>query len=182
MRYILLISLWVLVSVMPALAQDTLRIRVLDADNATPLAGANILIQGTDRGTSSDLNGMAVLPDMEHGSHTLVVSFVGYETREVLITLPFPAGQVVSVLLREEYEELEEVAVTTTRGSRTISDSPTRIEVITEEELDENAAMNSANIAMLLRETAGIQRLRCHGLFFYYFHIKPPVKSTKDDK
>ncbi len=49
------------------------------------------------------------------------------------------------------------MVISTTRSSRTIIDIPTRIEVITGEELGEKAAMNSSNIGMLLRETTGVQ-------------------------
>ena len=52
---------------------------------------------------------------------------------------------------------MEEVIVTATRSSRTIEESPTRIEFLAAEELGEKAVMNSTNIAMLLRESTGIQ-------------------------
>ncbi|MEL6538837.1 MAG: TonB-dependent receptor, partial [Bacteroidota bacterium] len=54
-------------------------------------------------------------------------------------------------------EHLEEVIITATRTSRTIDDLPTRVEAISSEELDEKSMMRSANIAMLLRESTGIQ-------------------------
>ena len=63
-----------------------------------------------------------------------------------------------AVIIHMEKElELEEITISTTRSSRTIENIPTRIEFLGPEELGEKAVMNSANIAMLLRESTGIQ-------------------------
>ena len=82
---------------------------------------------------------------------------MGYEEYRITLTFPQDNNRIIEIELEEGGEELEEVVISTTRSSRTIIDIPTRIEVITGEELGEKAAMNSANIGMLLRETTGVQ-------------------------
>jgi len=57
----------------------------------------------------------------------------------------------------KETEELEEVRVQSTRTSRTIRNTPTRIETIDAEELDEKSNMRPSNVAMVLHESTGIQ-------------------------
>lgn len=57
----------------------------------------------------------------------------------------------------KEAEELEEVRVQSTRTSRTIRNTPTRIETIDAEELNEKSNMKPANVSMVLRESTGIQ-------------------------
>ncbi|MBX9853142.1 MAG: TonB-dependent receptor, partial [Cytophagaceae bacterium] len=57
----------------------------------------------------------------------------------------------------EENEALEEVVVSATRGSRTIDNIPTRVEVIAGEELDEKGNMKPGDIRMMLAESTGIQ-------------------------
>lgn len=57
----------------------------------------------------------------------------------------------------EHEEELEEVVVRSTRISRTIANTPTRMEVISGEELGEKANMKPGDIRMLLTESTGIQ-------------------------
>ncbi|KAI9452849.1 TonB-dependent receptor plug [Russula earlei] len=54
-------------------------------------------------------------------------------------------------------EVLAEVVVNATRSSRTIANIPTRIEVISGEELAEKANMKPGDIRMLLAESTGIQ-------------------------
>src|ERR1700750_1404040 len=58
---------------------------------------------------------------------------------------------------KEEGDELEAVVVSATRSSRTIANIPTRVEVISGEELDEKSNMKPGDIRMMLAESTGIQ-------------------------
>jgi iron complex outermembrane receptor protein/outer membrane receptor for ferrienterochelin and colicins len=53
-------------------------------------------------------------------------------------------------------EELEEITVQSTRTSRTIRNTPTRIETIDAEELEEKGNMKAANVSMVLHESTGL--------------------------
>lgn len=57
----------------------------------------------------------------------------------------------------KETEKLEEVLVQSTRTSRTIRKTPTRIETIDAEELEEKSNMKPANVSMVLHESTGLQ-------------------------
>lgn len=56
-----------------------------------------------------------------------------------------------------EGEELDAVVIASTRSKRTIANIPTRIEVISGEELEEKGNMKPGDIRMLLNESTGIQ-------------------------
>jgi outer membrane receptor for ferrienterochelin and colicins len=58
---------------------------------------------------------------------------------------------------KEEGENLAEVVIGATRSSRTMANIPTRVEVISGEELDEKGNMKPGDIRMLLAESTGIQ-------------------------
>jgi len=135
--------------------QYDIKVRVLARETGEPLVGANVTLKNTLWGASSDTAGMAIIPDIPPGKYELKITYIGYQPTEKTVTVPLQ--QILVIHLAEKSEEFEEIIVTTTRSSRTIRDVPTRIEVISAEELDEKAAMNSANVAMLLRETTGIQ-------------------------
>ena len=67
-------------------------------------------------------------------------------------------GQVVpNDTIKELEEELEEVIVQSTRTSRTIKNTPTRVETIEAEEIDEKSNMKPANVSMVLHESTGLQ-------------------------
>ena len=137
-----------------AFGQNTFKVKVIDAENSEPLIGATVQISSTI-GAIADDNGEVTLPNIPNGVVTLQVSFVGYETFKQTYT--FPRNEALTVIKLEVSEEEEEVIVTSTRSSGTIDNIPTRIEVLGEEELAEKAVMRSSNIAMVLRESTGVQ-------------------------
>ncbi|MBK7872669.1 MAG: TonB-dependent receptor [Saprospiraceae bacterium] len=139
-----------------AFGQHSIHITVKDADSGESLPGANIQLNKTSIGATTDANGVAVLNNIPNGKQTLTISFLGYESSK--LTLEFPLIETsIEVLLEHHHEEIEEVIVTTTRSSRTIEEIPTRVETIAGEELAEKGNMNASNISMLLRESTGIQ-------------------------
>lgn len=135
------------------LGQNTIRVQVLDAETDEPLVGATVQISAT-QGAVADAQGIATIPNINERSVTARVSFVGYEAQELLIQVPQEEMQVVRLQMEEEHEE---IIVTSTRTTDVIEAIPTRIEVLGTEEMGEKAMMRSSNIAMLLRETSGIQ-------------------------
>lgn len=82
--------------------------------NNEPLAFANVLIKGTTKGTTSDMDGLYTFEDLEAGPYTLIYSFVGYETQEVDITVV--AGKVTeaNIVMGASAAALDEVVITTT--------------------------------------------------------------------
>jgi len=132
-----------------------LEILITDADTKEPLIGANALIEELNKGASSNLEGRIQFIDLEADTYQIRVTYVGYETMEKTIVVPNENG--VSFELEEDGEQLEGITVTTTRSTRLIQDLPTRVEVITAEELGEKNRMNPTNISVLLRESTGIQ-------------------------
>ncbi|PIS28058.1 MAG: hypothetical protein COT43_07220 [Candidatus Marinimicrobia bacterium CG08_land_8_20_14_0_20_45_22] len=52
---------------------------VSDKATGSPLIGVNIVIMGTYLGTSTDLNGRFVIPNINPGEYTLEVTYIGYK-------------------------------------------------------------------------------------------------------
>lgn len=137
-------------------AQNNITFEIQD-ESGEPLIGATVVVEGTSTGTITNAQGVAILDNIQDGQLEFDISFVGYEEYEITLNFPQDNNRIIEIELEEGDEELEEVVISATRSSRTIIDIPTRIEVITGEELGEKAAMNSTNIGMLLRETTGVQ-------------------------
>ena len=57
-----------------------IRGRVVDGETKEPLPGANIVVEGTTLGASSDLNGQYVLLNVPVGGYTVRCTFIGYRT------------------------------------------------------------------------------------------------------
>ncbi|HTM91960.1 MAG TPA: TonB-dependent receptor, partial [Flavisolibacter sp.] len=136
-------------------AQQTISIKVVSEDDKAPLA-ASIVFKGTKNGYSTGSTGTTPITFPANGSYTLITSALGYEEKEIKVTIPYSSDTLEIELERSEHE-MEEVIVQSTRTSRTIVNVPTRIETIDLEEIDEKNNMRPANVAMLLHESTGIQ-------------------------
>ncbi|HEX2683002.1 MAG TPA: TonB-dependent receptor plug domain-containing protein, partial [Ferruginibacter sp.] len=139
-----------------ATAQNDLRIIIKDGKTGLPLNGANVSFNNS-LVNAADSNGTVVLWHLPPGKQKLVVSFTGYET--LTKELNFEAGQTADMVIEmfAIEDEMEEVLVQSTRTSRTIENTPTRVETIDGEELDEKNNMRPANVSMLLHESTGLQ-------------------------
>lgn len=140
-------------------AQNTFKAIIKDASTHQALAGAAATITGTSIGTAADTTGLVVLNNIPDGRHIIRFTFMGYQTRRDTIIFPLSQNEPGLILMQadDEGDELEAVVVSATRSSRTIANIPTRIEVISNEELDEKGNMKPGDIRMLLAESTGIQ-------------------------
>ena len=130
---------------------------VIKSQSGEALIGAVVIIEGTSTGSITDAEGKTQLENIPAGELVFEISYLGYIGKNITLSFPLDNMKTIEIEMEEGGEELEEVVIFTTRSSRTIIDIPTRIEVITGEELGEKAAMNSSNIGMLLKETTGVQ-------------------------
>lgn len=161
MKQVLLLCL-VLIACVGTYAQDslhTLTIVVKNAEGKEVLAGATVAIPTLNRMVVADSVGLATFNNVASGTYSVTVTFVGFEEQQITVTVPQPSPVPIEILMvegEEEHEE-EEVIVTATRLSRTIANIPTRVEVLSGEELVEKGNMRPGNLQMLLNETTGIQ-------------------------
>ena len=85
------------------MAQNTVNGKVVDVAGE-PLIGVNVIEKGTTNGTVTNVDGEFTI-NADRGS-TLVFSYIGFTTSEVVVT-----GNVLNVQLTEDAELLEEVIV-----------------------------------------------------------------------
>lgn len=139
-------------------AQHSVYLQINSHTNGRPLAGALVSIEAKQYKVVSDTSGFALLSGLREDSITITISCKGFQIKTLSLLLP--ANDRITVSLEEteaHEEELEEVIVRSTRSSRTIRNTPTRIELIEREEVDEKSNMRPANVSMLLHESTGIQ-------------------------
>lgn len=142
-----------------AYAQNTFNAIIKDAGTHQPLPGAAATLQYNNTGGLSDTSGRVVIANVPNGKHVIKFSYVGYVTRIDTVIFPLAQTSPITILLApdDEGNELEAITVSSTRSSRTIANIPTRVEVISGEELDEKANMKPGDIRMLLAESTGVQ-------------------------
>jgi len=88
--FILLTSYFLLLTSLYAGETGRIIGRVLDVDTKAPLAGVNVLIDGTQLGASTDEDGRYLISNIPAGNQTVTASYIGYEAirmKDVLVIL-----------------------------------------------------------------------------------------------
>ncbi|WP_145859691.1 TonB-dependent receptor [Pedobacter suwonensis] len=149
----------ILLFTVTAFAQNTYKAVIKDAKTNQSLSGATLKVLGTTIGTRSNSIGTVNISGIPSGKQIIRYSYIGYQTKTDTLTFPLTEAGIITVLLApaEEDEDLEEVVISATRSSRTIDNIPTRVEVISGEELDEKGNMKPGDIRMMLAESTGVQ-------------------------
>lgn len=97
---------------------------VTDESSGEPLPGATVLLKNTITGSITGADGKYSLEVAPEKERVIVVSYVGYETKE----LPVPASQSnFNVALRVNLVQAKEAVVTASRVSETILEAPVSI-------------------------------------------------------
>ncbi len=81
-------------------------------NNKTALFGVNVYLKNTSKGTQSNENGEFEITNLENGNYTLSISFLGFKTREISISVS--SNQITklgTITLYEGNEILSEVIV-----------------------------------------------------------------------
>jgi outer membrane receptor for ferrienterochelin and colicins len=139
-----------------AQAQNTFRGIVKDSATNEVLAGVSATFKNSKVGSTSSPAGEIILNNIPNGKQRIIVSCVGYQPKEFLFDFPLADTAFIQLLLSAEEAQLGEVVVQGTRSNRSIANTPTRVEVLTEE-IDEAATMDPGKVAHLLTHSTGIQ-------------------------
>jgi outer membrane receptor for ferrienterochelin and colicins len=138
-------------------AQYTIKLSIQKSEDKTPLAGATAVIASIHKTTIADSLGITTFENITEGTYRVRVSYVGFVEKEITVRVPQRDSATETVLLEEAKDEEDEVVIKATRTSRFIKDIPTRVEIISGEELAEKANMKPGDIRMMLNESTGIQ-------------------------
>jgi TonB-dependent receptor len=91
---------------------------VSDALGKGALPGATVTVVGKDLTTTTDSGGRFRFADLPEGSHTLSVSYVGYDPKTETVRLPAAGEQVVAITLGGEILRLEKLVIEGFREGR----------------------------------------------------------------
>ncbi|HLP19951.1 MAG TPA: TonB-dependent receptor plug domain-containing protein, partial [Chitinophagales bacterium] len=129
-----------------------------DDEEHEVLYGAIARVADTSLVGLSDSNGVVVIENIPSGEKTIEISYTGYFKKRLKIKFPQPANTLpIEIKLQSQAEEMEEVIVTTTRNYQTPEYLPTRVEVVTEEEVEERSHDKPSDVSHVIREQPGVQ-------------------------
>lgn len=130
----------------------TLTGKVFMSDSITHLPGANIFLEKTSLGTSSNGRGNYLLDEVAYGTYQLVVSYIGYVTIRKEILVHSSDTLFYHFYLTESIASLG-VAVVMTQGTSGLKEIPGSVHYITPKEIEK---FNYTDISRTLRSVPGI--------------------------
>lgn len=115
---LVLIVILSITGVANAQVAGTLSGKVTDAIGE-PIIGASVFLNGTQKGTITDINGQYLLEDIIPASYNLTISYLGFETQTKFnILVKSKGNQAYNYILKESTENLNEVVVTNSKIGR----------------------------------------------------------------
>ena len=132
--------------------------RVVDANEGSPLPGANVVVEGTSVGTSTNQDGQFRLPNVPTGEQTLTVSFVSYQTSEKTVKVEAGQSTTVNVELASEVLEGEEVVISGLRRSqfRSVNQKRQSLNIVDALAADRIGNLPEKNVAEAVQRLPGI--------------------------
>ncbi len=147
---ILLILFCVMASVIMGIAQTPVSGQVLEKDTGLPLFGVTVIVNGTTKGTSTDVDGEYSLDNVANDA-ILEFSYIGFKTLQT----PVLGQTTINVSLEPNIQQLDEVVVTALNNERNKESLGYSISQLSSDDIDvarENNVMNS-----LSGKVAGLQ-------------------------
>jgi iron complex outermembrane receptor protein len=130
---------------------------VIDGQSNVPLAGATVAIKGHTLSTITDKDGYYSFPSINPGKIILVISYIGYETKEVPVTISEGHNNAAGAVLAFIYKTGDDVVVSASRRPEKITDAPASIQVIGKKELEQ---FTGSNVGELAAYVQGVEFVR----------------------
>ncbi|MBC6410061.1 MAG: SusC/RagA family TonB-linked outer membrane protein [Ekhidna sp.] len=131
-------------SVIPLLAQsrNTISGTVTDTDGE-PIIGATVRINGTQFGTATDIDGRYEFSaELNPGDYTMLVSSIGYSSRQVTISLAGDGALTQDVMLNIDILNLDQVVVTGSSAATTRKQLGNAINTVSAREIEHTGSGN----------------------------------------
>lgn len=129
--------------------------RVIDAITNEPIPLANVLLAGTEKGVTSNLNGEFEINNVNLGFQNIKVSYIGYKSliyRDILVTRSQAAS--VNISLEPDSRQLDEFNLRPSPFNKT-QESPVSLRTIGLAEIERNPGGNR-DISNVLRSFPGV--------------------------
>jgi len=131
---------------------------VTSSEDDSPLAGANIVLQRTILGATSDAHGRFVIGKVPEGMYNLLISRVGYE-RKLLSNITVKTNDTleVNIALPPLPIQSEAVVVTASKREQSLEEIPVSVSLVDSKTIDER---NSITISDALRYVPGVNMVQ----------------------
>ena len=138
------------------LTAQTVSGTVSGADGSA-LAGANVTVEGTDMGASSNQDGSFSISGLSDGDYTLTASYIGYDAASATVSVSGGQAANVNLTLESGNVRLNQVVVSASFKKELVTEAPASVEVFGGAELE---ARGATTIADVLSNRAGVETMK----------------------
>ena len=138
------------------LTAQTVSGTVSGADGSA-LAGANVTVEGTDMGASSNQDGSFSISGLSDGDYTLTASYIGYDAASAMVSVSGGQAANVNLTLESGNVRLNQVVVSASFKKELVTEAPASVEVFGGAELE---ARGATTIADVLSNRAGVETMK----------------------
>jgi outer membrane receptor for ferrienterochelin and colicins len=138
-------------------AQNTFTVIIKNEDTQQAIPNATVQVKALKFSAVTNEYGIATFANIPDGKQLFEFTSIGFKEKERLFIFPLRTIDSIFIFLEQDLQQLSEVTVSSTRSNRSITNTPTRVEIIAEEEIHEESTMRPGDIRMLLSESTGIQ-------------------------
>ncbi|TDW96717.1 TonB-dependent receptor [Dinghuibacter silviterrae] len=140
----------------PVLAQHHTTLHFINDDTHQSIPGVTVQVRPTGTSAAADSNGVAVLPGLKPGKYAFQCTSEGFREKEFSLSVG-ERDTTLTVILDPMVETMQDVVIASTRTNRLLKNTPTTIQVVDREDIEEGTAQSPANIRELLTELSGTQ-------------------------
>ncbi|MEN7549901.1 TonB-dependent receptor [Rapidithrix thailandica] len=125
-----------------------------------PVPGSHVLLLGTTQGSVTDDQGAFAFSGITAGLYQLEVSAIGYQRVRKEVLIEAGKNKELTIALKENSTQLEQVVVTATRTARLADEVPVPLQVVNASQIRQIGAMRLTDV---LAEQTGLQLIQDHG-------------------
>ena len=139
------------------LSVATLTAQTVSGADGSALAGANVTVEGTDMGASSNQDGSFSISGLSDGDYTLTASYIGYDAASATVSVSGGQAANVNLTLESGNVRLNQVVVSASFKKELVTEAPASVEVFGGAELE---ARGATTIADVLSNRAGVETMK----------------------
>ncbi|MFI1772134.1 TonB-dependent receptor [Thalassobellus citreus] len=153
----ILLNILLLLAVSSIYAQNNLQGIVTDKNTNEPIIFANIYLPQLEKGATTNEKGAYTISNIPNGTYKIIISFIGYKTQSINVTLP--NSEKLTISLEPSAIEMESVIISTP-FHKLQSENVMKVEQASVKDLNSKGALNLAdgitNIAGVESVTTGM--------------------------
>jgi TonB-dependent starch-binding outer membrane protein SusC len=133
-------------SLAPTVQAGTIQGRVVSAETGGPIAGAQIIVAATNRGSLTDQSGRYLIPNVPAGPVTVRVRMIGYRAGEQQVQVEADQSVEANFTLTREAIGLDEVVVTGAAGEQRRREMGTSMSRVTARDIEVTPIQNVQDV------------------------------------